>query len=81
MRTTVTLDADVAAQLEREMRASGKGFKRALNDALRQGLAPRSRGRAIEPFVVRARELGRHPGLDYRSGGDLLELAEGPDRR
>ncbi|HLF56446.1 MAG TPA: ribbon-helix-helix protein, CopG family [Thermoanaerobaculia bacterium] len=81
MRTTVTLDDDVSAQLEREMRATGKSFKQALNDAVRQGLAQRTKAAAIEPFVVRARELGRIPGLDYSNVGDLLEVAEGPEHR
>jgi hypothetical protein len=81
MRTTVTLDDDVAAALEREMRASGKGFKRALNDALRQGLAQRRRAAEVAPFVVAARELGLVPGLDYSNVGELLDVAEGPEHR
>jgi hypothetical protein len=81
VRTTLTLDDDVAAQLEREMRDSGKSFKQAVNDALRQGLAQRRRAAAIEPFVVRARRLGTVPGLDYSNTGELLEVAEGPEHR
>lgn len=81
MRTTLTLDDDVAAQLEREMRASGKSFKRTVNDALREGLARRRESGAVAPFVVRARELGLVPGLDYANVGELLEVAEGPDHR
>lgn len=81
MRTTVTLDDDVAAALEREMRESGKGFKQALNDTLRQGLARRDRAAEMPPFVVRARPLGRIPGLDYSNVGELLEVAEGPEHR
>jgi hypothetical protein len=81
MRTTVTLDADVAAQLEKEMRASGKGFKEALNDAVRQGFSRRRQISEIEPFVVRARPLGVVPGLDYSRVGELLEVAEGPEHR
>lgn len=81
MRTTLTLDDDVAAQLEREMRASGKSFKRTVNDALREGLARRRESGAVEPFVVQARALGLVPGLDYANVGELLEVAEGPDHR
>ncbi len=39
VRTTVTLDADTEALLRRRMRQQGISFKRALNDAIRQGLA------------------------------------------
>jgi hypothetical protein len=81
MRTTLTLDDDVAALLERAMRESGKGLKQTVNEALRAGLARRREGAAIEPFVVRARELGLVPGLDYSNVGELLEVAEGPEHR
>ena len=38
MRTTVTLDADVAALVQKRMRERGVTFKQALNDAVRDGL-------------------------------------------
>ncbi|MDQ6910888.1 MAG: antitoxin [Actinomycetota bacterium] len=38
MRTTVTLDADVAALLDKAMRERRVTFKQALNDAIRRGL-------------------------------------------
>jgi predicted transcriptional regulator len=81
MRTTVTLDDDVAAQLERARRESGKGFKQALNDALRDGLARRRGAVKLAPFIVHARSLGLVPGLDYSNAGELLETGEGPDHR
>ena len=42
MRTTVTLDADTEALIRRRMREHGVSFKQALNDAIREGLAPTS---------------------------------------
>ena len=41
MRTTVTLDPDVAALVQRQMRERGLTFKAALNEAIRAGLAGR----------------------------------------
>ena len=41
MRTTVSLDPDVAAMLEREARERGVPFKTVLNDAVRHGLRGR----------------------------------------
>lgn len=38
MRTTLTLDPEVAAHLKREMRRTGKPLKRVVNDALKRGL-------------------------------------------
>jgi hypothetical protein len=62
MRTTVTLDEDVAAKLQQLSRERGVSFKRALNDAVRAGLAvaaPPTRS-----FRVRAQPLGIRPGID-----------------
>jgi hypothetical protein len=58
MRTTVTLDPDVAALIERVMNDRGIGFKQAVNDALRAGLA---HDRA--PFRQQTMQLGR-PKVD-----------------
>lgn len=38
MRTTVTLDAEVAALVKRVMRERGITFKQAINDAIRAGM-------------------------------------------
>ncbi len=77
----MTLDDDVAARLEREVRATGKSFKTVLNETLRQALARPRKAAAIAPFVLEARELGVHPGLDYSDTESLLEVAEGPEHR
>ena len=81
MRTTVTLDDDVDALLQKEMRRTGKGFKHALNDAVREGLARRGEAARVAPFVVEPRALGVIPGLDYANVAELLEVAEGPAHR
>jgi hypothetical protein len=39
MRTTVTLDPDVAALVKRAMKERGLTFKQALNEAVRAGLS------------------------------------------
>lgn len=41
MRTTITLDPDVAALIERAMREQRLTFKAAVNEAIRRGLAAR----------------------------------------
>jgi len=40
MRTTLTLDPDVLALVQKAMRERGLSFKRAVNEAIRNGLAP-----------------------------------------
>ncbi len=43
MRTTVTLDPDVAALVDKAMRERGLSFKKAINEAIRDGLRGRTR--------------------------------------
>ena len=54
MRTTLTLDADVAADLKRRARKTGKPFRQVLNDAVRAGLraqdAPPPRPYRLKPI-------------------------------
>ncbi len=61
MRTTVTLDDDLAAELQRLARERGAAFKDVLNGAIRAGL-----GRSSGPreFRVRSRAMGLRPGVD-----------------
>lgn len=61
MRTTVSLDPDVAAKLRRLARERGVSFKEALNGALRAGLGARAAGRA---YRTPARVLGLRQGID-----------------
>lgn len=78
MRTTLTLDEDIAAKLKEEMGRSGKPFEEIVNLYLRLGLNTAREARAVKPFVVRARDLKPRISVEYDHIGDLLELAEGP---
>jgi hypothetical protein len=62
VRTTVTLDDDVASRLQALVRERGAPFKRVLNDVLRAGLAAEQPSR--RPFEVRARPMGLRPGVN-----------------
>ena len=81
MRTTLTLDDDVADAVKTEARNSGKSFQAVINDLLRAALHLRRKHRAIPPFKVNARSLGVRPGLDYDRIADLVEQLEGPLQR
>lgn len=43
MRTTITLDPDTVALVQRRMRERGLSFKQAVNEAIRAGLASDTR--------------------------------------
>jgi hypothetical protein len=77
VRTTLTLDEDVAAKLRAEARRTGLPFKQMVNSLLRLGLSTRARTRALAPFKVKAKPLGLQPGLSYDNIEDLLERTEG----
>lgn len=55
MRTTVTLDDDTLAVVQRRMRERGVSFKVALNDAIRDGADGKP---APSRFATRAADLG-----------------------
>jgi len=74
MRTTVTLDPDLAAKLRRAAKERGISFKEALNTTLRAGMADRS-GNA-RPYRLPARRLGLRPGIDLDKALDLAAALE-----
>ncbi|MGH7278574.1 MAG: CopG family transcriptional regulator [Candidatus Rokuibacteriota bacterium] len=61
MRTTVTLDPDVAAKVKAVARERGISFKQALNQAIRAGLA--AGRRPARPFQSYSQPMGLRPGL------------------
>jgi hypothetical protein len=81
MRTTLTLDDDVAAKLDSEVRRSGQSFRQVVNETLRRGLSAKP-PRARTPFQVVTRDLGRlRPGLSLDDVHGLLDQVEGPLHR
>jgi plasmid stability protein len=81
IRTTVSLDDDVAARVKRESLSRGASFRDTLNDLLRAALlaidyTPRRRALAILPT-----HMGHKPGLNYDSVESLLEYGEGDRHR
>jgi len=81
MRTTITLDDDIAAKLRSEMRESGRTFKETVNGLLRQGLNSRRGLSHTRKFVVRARALNARRGVNFDNIGELLEHLEGSAHR
>jgi len=81
VRTTLTLEKDVAARLKAEAQRSGRPFKDVVNECLRQGLAQRSPASAPGRFSVKTRDFGAlRPGITLDNIGELLQQVEGPDR-
>jgi hypothetical protein len=77
MRTTVTLDADVAARLKAVARARGISFKEALNNAVRAGLG--GERRAARSFKQYAQPMGLRPGINLDKALQLAAAFEDED--
>ena len=80
MRTTLTIDDDVATLLERIRRTKNQSFKELVNEALRQGLKematpPKPR----KPYKTRAVSLGRCLVGSLDDISEMLAFAEGED--
>ena len=76
MRTTLTLDTDVGAELQRLARKTGKSFRELVNETLHAGLRVR---RAPAPARYRVRPVslgGVLPGIDLDRA---LQLADALD--
>jgi hypothetical protein len=75
MRTTVTLDPDVARQIRERMRDQNLGFKEVVNQALRAGLRSDTY-RDASPFVVEPHPCGFHAGIDLDKLNQLADELE-----
>jgi plasmid stability protein len=82
MKTTLTLDDDIAAKLRAEARRTGKSFKVVVNEFLRVAVNSRPQHRPTSRFQVETRDLGQlQPGLTLDNVAELLEQVEGPASR
>jgi hypothetical protein len=81
VRTTLTLDEDLAAKLKDEARKTGRPFKETVNACLRAGLNLRKPARKAAPFRVRPYEMGLQPGVSLDKISTLLDQLEGAKRR
>ena len=74
MRTTLTLDPDVAAKLKEEARRKGISFKEAVNSNLRRGLSADDPLRST--YRVPSRPMRAKPGLDLDRARHLADRLE-----
>ncbi len=78
MRTTLTLDDDVAAVLERLRKTREQSFKALINEALRHGLKQMdARHERREPFRTRSVDVGRCRIGNIDNVAEALAVAEG----
>ena len=75
MRTTLTIDDDLAARIEEIRKRDGQSLKHVVNLLLRDGLHREGRPRA-KPYRTRPSELGLRPGFDAVRLNQLVDELE-----
>jgi len=77
MRTTLTLDEDLARALRKLAHARGSSFKAVVNEVLRRGLMAGEKSCAPrEPFRVASARRGFRPGVDPLKLNQLVDELE-----
>lgn len=79
MRTTVTIEPDLAAKLKELAHRRRASFKATLNDVVRRGLAAQSEAKRLAPFVVEPHAGGFRPGIDPARLNQLLDQLDADD--
>ena len=75
MRTTLTLDDDLARSLKEQARLLDKPFKQVVNDTLRRGMSP-AVGETRAPYRVKPIHGGFAPGVDPEKLNQLNDELE-----
>lgn len=75
----MTLDDDVAAAIERQVRRTGRTYRAVVNTALRNGLEQAAA--SPQPFVVTPQDLDPVVDVDADDVWALIARVEGPAHR
>jgi len=77
MRTTLTLDDDLARLLKKTARDQERPFKQVVNEAIRKGLMALERPPVREPYRLEPSDLGEvRPGIDLTKALALADELE-----
>lgn len=76
MRTTLTIDDDIAAILEQESIRKGMKFKILLNKTLRRGLELEEIKRPSQKITIQTFPMGLKPGIDPDKMNQLTDALE-----
>lgn len=80
MRTTLTIDEDVAQKLKIEAQNDkGKNFKDIVNETLRRGLLAKRKSTKAKPIELITYSLTPVKNVSVDNIGELLEQTEGAD--
>jgi hypothetical protein len=75
MRTTLTIDADVAERLRQKTASGQQSLKQVINESLRIGLGIK-RSPAKRPYKVKAHNSPYRPGIDRAKLNQIVDELE-----
>ena len=78
MRTTLTLDPDVAVELENLRRERDASLKQIANEAMRRGIAVMRAAKKRKPFRIKPFDGGKLL-IDIDNAAEAIAIAEGGD--
>jgi hypothetical protein len=79
MRTTLTLNDEVAKRAKRVAARLGVSFKDLINRALEEGISQIEQQNRAKPFRTRPVPMGLRPGLSYDDVAELIARGESED--
>ena len=79
MRTTLTLDADLAKKLKDLAHRRGQSFKQTLNEVVRRGLGASEPRPQAARYVLTPHQGGFRPGIDPGKLNQLVDQLEVED--
>jgi hypothetical protein len=80
-RVTLSLDDDLAADIQKMADRSGRSFEEALSSSLRSFVPGQRTATSSQPFKVRAKALHARSGFEFDDIEGLLEQVDGPAHR
>ena len=81
MRTTLTLDEDVAQNTRRLARKLHLSFKKTVNQALRQGIEVLKKPTESKPYRTHGHVMEQQPGVNLDNIHEVLSQIEGENYR
>ena len=77
MRTTLTVDDDLAEEMKRLSASTNKAFKVVVNELIRRGLTAGAKPIAApNTFVIEAKSCGFMPGIDLLKLNQMVDELE-----
>lgn len=80
MRTTLTIDDDIAARIEERRRQDGQSLKQVVNQLLHEGLRSSERPPEARPYRTKTCKLHLRPGFDAARLNQLVDELEIEER-